>query len=457
MAKAKVKYVCQNCGYTTVSWLGKCPECGTWDSLVEEQDAPAPTTKSFLKFIEHSTPKTLSSISQTEVKRIVTGIDEFDRVLGGGIVPGSLVLLGGDPGIGKSTILLDVVMRLSQRKIKCLYVSGEESEEQTAMRAERLGVCTDSLLLLTATNLDYMLNQAEKVGPALVVVDSIQTMFTEDVPTAAGSVGQVRECTARLLRFAKTTGIAVLIVGHMTKEGNIAGPRLLEHMVDVVLQFEGDRSYAFRVLRALKNRFGSTNESGIFSMEEGGLKEITNPEGLFLEDREDSAKGAVVCGCMEGNRTILTEFQALVSHTPFGFPRRTAVGFDFNRLNMLIAILEKHKGMEFGTYDAYVNVVGGMRVKETAADLAVLTALVSSLRNQPVPKDLMVFGEVGLTGEIRRVAAPERRIAAGAKLGFKKFIVPGGRFNTTSLSPEIRNGIVKVKNVAQALEAIFGR
>ena len=393
MAKAKVKYVCQNCGYTTVSWLGKCPECGTWDSLVEETAMPASqgTTKSFLKFMENGIPKTLANISQTQVERIVTGIGEFDRVLGGGIVPGSLVLLGGDPGIGKSTILLDVVMRLSERQLKCLYVSGEESEEQTALRAQRLGKCSDSLLLLTATNLDHILDQAEKVNPSLLVVDSIQTMFTEAVETAAGSVGQVRECTARLLRFAKTTGIAVLIVGHMTKEGNIAGPRLLEHMVDVVLQFEGDRSYAFRVLRALKNRFGSTNESGIFSMEEGGLKEIANPEGLFLEEREQAVTGAVVCGCLEGNRPILTEFQALVSRTPFGLPRRTAVGFDFNRLNMLIAILEKHKGMDFGTYDAYVNVVGGMRVRETAADLAVIAALVSSMRDKPVPYGLLTF------------------------------------------------------------------
>ena len=457
MARAKVNYVCQNCGYTTVSWLGKCPECGTWDSLVEETAMPASqgTTKSFLKFMENGIPKTLANISQTQVERIVTGIGEFDRVLGGGIVPGSLVLLGGDPGIGKSTILLDVVMRLSERQLKCLYVSGEESEEQTALRAQRLGKCSDSLLLLTATNLDHILDQAEKVNPSLLVVDSIQTMFTEAVETAAGSVGQVRECTARLLRFAKTTGIAVLIVGHMTKEGNIAGPRLLEHMVDVVLQFEGDRSYAFRVLRALKNRFGSTNESGIFSMEEGGLKEIANPEGLFLEEREQAVTGAVVCGCLEGNRPILTEFQALVSRTPFGLPRRTAVGFDFNRLNMLIAILEKHKGMDFGTYDAYVNVVGGMRVRETAADLAVIAALVSSMRDKPVPYGLLTFGEVGLTGEVRRVAVPERRIAAAAKLGFKKFVVPAGRISMGQLGGVTKNKIVQVRTVADAVAAIF--
>lgn len=457
MAKAKLKYVCQNCGYTTVSWLGKCPECGTWDSLVEEVDSPVlqGTSRSFLKFMESGVPKTLSSISQTRIERVITGIGEFDRVLGGGIVPGSLVLLGGDPGIGKSTILLDVVMRLSQRELKCLYVSGEESEEQTALRAQRLGKCSASLLLLTATNLDHILVQAEQVRPTILVVDSIQTMFTEAVETAAGSVGQVRECTARLLRFAKTTGIAVLIVGHMTKEGNIAGPRLLEHMVDVVLQFEGDRSYAFRVLRALKNRFGSTNESGIFSMEEGGLKEIANPEGLFLEEREKDVTGAVVCSCLEGNRPILTEFQALVSRTPFGLPRRTAVGIDFNRLNMLIAILEKHKGMDFGTYDAYVNVVGGIRIKETAADLAVIAALVSSMRDKPIPYGLLTFGEVGLTGEIRRVAAPERRIAAAVKLGFKKFVIPVGKISASSLGGVTKNQLLQVRTVTEAIAAIF--
>lgn len=405
--------------------------------------------------MDSGAPKTLSSVAQTQVERIAAGISEFDRVLGGGIVPGSLVLLGGDPGIGKSTILLDVVMRLSQQQIKCLYVSGEESEEQTAMRAQRLGTCSDSLLIMTATDLDRILVQAEAVKPVLLVVDSIQTMFTEAVETAAGSVGQVRECTARLLRFAKTTGIAVLIVGHMTKEGNIAGPRILEHMVDVVLQFEGDRSYAFRVLRALKNRFGSTNESGIFSMEAGGLKAIADPEGLFLEDRDHPVTGAVVCACLEGNRPLLTEFQALVARTPFGMPRRTAVGYDYNRINMLIAILEKHLGMEFGTYDAYINVVGGMRVTETAADLAVVAALVSSMRDQPVPYGLMAFGEVGLTGEVRRSASPERRIAAAAKLGFKKFVIPKGSLSQGSLSPELRAEVVQTATVAEAIKVIF--
>lgn len=287
--------------------------------------------------------------------------------------------------------------------------------------------------------------------PALLVIDSIQTMYNSELPTAAGSVGQVRECTAKLLRFAKTSGIAVLIIGHVTKDGNIAGPRLLEHMVDVVLQFEGDRSYSFRVLRALKNRFGSTNESGIFSMEASGLQEISNPAGLFLEERSSDASGSVVCACLEGNRPILVEMQALVAKTPYGMPRRTAVGFDYNRVTMLLAILERRLGMDFGAYDAYVNVVGGMKVTEPAADLAVASALVSSYRNRPIPHGVLVMGEVGLTGEVRRIGSPERRIKDAMNLGFKKFIVPAGKL---SLEEPCR-GIVQVKTLEEALDAVF--
>lgn len=457
MAKAKTKFVCQECGYVTTSWMGRCPECGNWNTLVEELEVTAKAgAKSYLPTNnEKVKPRTIASVAQTKVERLATGIREFDRVLGGGVVPGSLVLLGGTPGIGKSTILLDAGLRFAQRNIKVLYVSGEESEEQTAMRAVRLGGAhaSDRLLIMTATDLDAILTQANNIRPQLLIIDSIQTMYNPELQTAAGSVGQVRECTAKLLQFAKTSGIAVMVIGHVTKDGTIAGPRLLEHMVDVVLQFEGDRSYSFRVLRALKNRFGSTNESGIFSMEAGGLQEVTNPAGLFLESRESAVSGSVIGACMEGNRPIMVEFQALVAKTPYGMPRRTAVGFDYNRVNMLLAILERRFGLDFGIYDAYVNVVGGMKVTEPAADLAVAAALVSSHRNRPVPQGVLVFGEVGLTGEVRRVSAPERRIMDGVNLGFTKFVVPDSKIE---LPKDVRAQIVRVKTLEQAMSAIFG-
>lgn len=452
MAKTKTKFVCQNCGYTTAKWMGRCPECGTWDSLAEELETPAfGPQQSFLMPKEAPKPKTLDKVMLTEVERLKTGINEFDRVLGGGLVPGSLVLLGGDPGIGKSTMLLDAGIRFSAGGIKVLYVSGEESEAQTAMRARRLGKPGTALLVMTATDLDAVLLQAKEVQPQILVIDSIQTMYNPELQTAAGSVGQVRECTAKLLRFAKATGIAVIIIGHVTKDGNIAGPRLLEHMVDVVLQFEGDRSYSFRVLRALKNRFGSTSESGIFSMETGGLKEVTNPAGLFLENRAENAPGSVVCACMEGNRPIMVEVQALVAKTPYGMPRRTAVGFDYNRVNMLLAILERRLGMDFGNFDAYLNVVGGMKITEPSADLAAAAALVSSYRNKPVPHGVLAVGEVGLTGEIRRVAGTERRIRDAANLGFTKFVVPKGKLNME----QKMSGIVQAATLEEALNAIF--
>ena len=454
MAKTKYKFVCQSCGYTTAKWLGRCPECGAWDSLVEEAEVTTKAGKSYLPTTsEKIKPRTIASVAQVKVERLATGIHEFDRVLGGGVVPGSLVLLGGTPGIGKSTILLDAGLRFGQRGIKVLYVSGEESEEQTAMRAVRLGGASanENLLIMTATDLDAILAQANAVQPQLLIIDSIQTMYNAELPTAAGSVGQVRECTAKLLQFAKTTNIAVMVIGHVTKDGNIAGPRLLEHMVDVVLQFEGDRSYAFRVLRALKNRFGSTEESGIFSMEAGGLAEVANPAGLFLEDRDGEAAGSLIGACMEGNRPIMVEFQALVAKTPYGMPRRTAVGFDYNRVNMLLAILERRLGLDFGMYDAYVNVVGGMRISEPAADLAVAAALVSSYRNRPVPKGVLCFGEVGLTGEVRRVSAPERRIMDGINLGLTRFIVPDSQLRL----PKVDAQIIRVKTLEQALQALF--
>ena len=454
MAKTQTHYVCQNCGYSTPKWLGKCPECGQWDTLVEETAAPAPSRQrpSYLAITEAPTPKTLKQVEKVKVQRMTTGIHEFDRVLGGGIVPGSLILLGGAPGIGKSTITLDVSMKAAARGARVLYVSGEESEAQTAMRAERLGQATDALQIMTATELGTILVQARQVKPRLLVIDSIQTMYNSELETAAGSVGQVRECTAKLLNFAKESNIAIIIIGHVTKEGNIAGPRLLEHMVDVVLQFEGDRSYTYRVLRALKNRFGSTSECGIFSMEAEGLQEVSNPSGLFLETKEKPVPGSVITATIEGNRPILAEIQALAAHTPFGMPRRTAVGVDYNRVNMLIAILEKRMGMNFGDQDAYVSAVGGMKITEPAVDLAIVGALVSSYRNVPVGAGILCLGEVGLTGELRRVGLTDRRIKEAAQLGFKRFIVPQGSFMNGKKAPA---GVVECRTVEEAIGAMF--
>ena len=452
MAKNKTRFVCQNCGHVEPKWLGKCPDCGKWDTLIEEVAVPERLQKTYLPpEAGKAVPKPLSAVTELPTERLATGIREFDRVLGGGLVPGSLVLLGGTPGIGKSTILLDAGMRFAKNGVRTLYVSGEESEEQTALRARRLGGVAEGLFVMTATDLDGILLQAAQLQPRILIIDSIQTMYNAEIESAAGSVAQVRECTAKLLQFAKTSGIAVIIVGHVTKDGNIAGPRLLEHRVDVVLQFEGDRSYAFRILRAVKNRFGSTSESGIFSMETNGLVQVDNPAGLFLETHHSGASGSVIGACMEGNRAIMVELQALVARTPYGMPRRTAVGFDLNRMNMLIAILERRIGLDFGTFDAYVNVVGGMRLAEPAADLAVAAALVSAHRDKPVAADTLVFGEIGLTGELRRVAGPERRIADAVNLGFKRFVIPVCRLHQQFANVEI----LQCGTLSEALDKIL--
>lgn len=451
MAKIKINYTCQNCGYISTRWLGRCPECESWNSMVEEAVAPSSPSLPLGNSVK-SKPQAIKDIKMLETLRFGTGIGEFDRVLGGGIVAGSLVLLGGDPGIGKSTLLLDVGMKFSLQGQKVLYVSGEESAAQTKLRADRLGKSTDHLLIMTETDLASILIEAKNAKPELLVIDSIQTMHNSELPTAAGSVGQIRECTGKLLRFAKENNIAVVIIGHVTKDGAIAGPRLLEHMVDVVLQFEGERSYAFRVLRALKNRFGSTSETGIFSMQEHGLLEVTNPAGIFLEEREEAVSGALVCACMEGTRPVLVEIQALVAPTPYGMPRRTSVGFDYNRVNMLLAILEKRLGMDLGTQDAYVNVVGGFKITEPSADLAVVAALASSYANVPVDSKTMLIGEVGLTGEIRRVASASRRIKEAASLGFEKFIVPFSS-EYDSLKKNYK-GIVPVRTLREAFNAL---
>jgi len=453
LAKVKIHFVCQECGYDTPQWLGKCPGCAAWNSMVEEAITKS-ATKSHHHDKESGKARPITEVDNLPISRLATGIGEFDRVLGGGIVPGGLFLIGGDPGIGKSTMLLQVACSVSQSYGNVLYVSGEESAVQTKMRAERLNKLSDRLLIMTETDLEAITVSANRLRPALMIIDSIQTMYSAEIPSAPGSVGQVRESTGKLLRLAKESGIPIAIIGHVTKEGNIAGPRILEHMVDVVLYFEGDKSHAFRVLRAIKNRFGSTHESGIFSMEEDGLIEVKNPSGLLLSERPDSAPGSVVLACMEGVRPLLIEIQALVSTTCFGMPRRMAAGFDYNRLILLMAVLEKRVGLMLANQDAYINAVGGIKITEPAADLAVILAVASSFRNVSLDPHTIVMGEVGLTGEVRMVSRVDLRIKEAANFGFKRFIIPAG--NLTGL--KIRQTgiqIVGVSNVMEAMEAVF--
>ena len=450
MAKIKTKFCCTECGHEAAKWLGRCPGCGAWNTMMEEISAGKPDPR--LRFAAKSAPRPISQVDAAAVPRRLTGIREFDRVLGGGIVPGALMLIGGDPGIGKSTLLLQVAAGMSDEYGPVLYVSGEESAVQTRMRAERLGKVSDKLFVLTETNLDDNIAAACELQPSLVVIDSIQTMYSPDIPSAPGSVGQVRESTGKLLRFAKETNIPVAIIGHVTKEGNIAGPRLLEHMVDVVLYFEGERNYAFRVLRAMKNRFGSVNESGIFSMEETGLGEISNPSAMLLSERSNGMPGSVVLACLAGIRPLLVELQALVSTTVFGMPRRMAAGFDYNRLILLMAVLEKRVGLSLASQDAYVNAVGGIKIDEPAADLAVALAIASSFRNVVIHNQIVVMGEVGLTGEVRMVSRVDVRINEAANLGFRRFVIPAGNVQGLKIKQQGLE-IIGVRDVLEALEA----
>ena len=450
MAKIKTKFCCTECGHEAAKWLGRCPGCGAWNTMMEEISAGKPDPR--LRFAAKSAPRPISQVDAAAVPRRLTGIREFDRVLGGGIVPGALMLIGGDPGIGKSTLLLQVAAGMSDEYGPVLYVSGEESAVQTRMRAERLGKVSDKLFVLTETNLDDNIAAACELQPSLVVIDSIQTMYSPDILSAPGSVGQVRESTGKLLRFAKETNIPVAIIGHVTKEGNIAGPRLLEHMVDVVLYFEGERNYAFRVLRAMKNRFGSVNESGIFSMEETGLGEISNPSAMLLSERSNGMPGSVVLACLAGIRPLLVELQALVSTTVFGMPRRMAAGFDYNRLILLMAVLEKRVGLSLASQDAYVNAVGGIKIDEPAADLAVALAIASSFRNVVVHNQTVVMGEVGLTGEVRMVSRVDVRINEAANLGFRRFVIPAGNVQGLKIKQQGLE-IIGVRDVLEALEA----
>lgn len=428
MAKSKptTAFFCTECGYESAKWMGQCPACKQWNTLVEEPVRSTSKSSGQSGFVKASSaePTCILGVAGLDTKRVTTGIGELDRVLGGGIVPGSLVLVGGDPGIGKSTLLLQVCKNLSDASHKVLYISGEESLNQIKMRAERLGDFTENLSLLCETDLTVIDETIRKYKPETVIIDSIQTMYSDGVSSAPGSVSQVREATGTLLRIAKSLSITIFIVGHVTKEGTVAGPRVLEHMVDTVLYFEGDRYASYRVLRAVKNRFGSTNEIGVFEMQNSGLKEVKNPSELMLSGRPEDASGSIVVCAMEGTRPMLLEVQALVCRTGFGIPRRQATGTDFNRVNLLMAVLEKRMGIKLGECDAYVNVAGGMKMSEPAIDLGIALAVVSSFQNIVVSDKLVAFGEVGLAGEVRSVSMAQARVQEAIKLGFEEIILP---------------------------------
>ena len=452
MAKEKVMYVCQSCGAQTSKWMGQCPSCKEWNTFVQETVAEKKGAQKAFVGERKSKLTKLTEIESAHEERMTTHMAELDRVLGGGIVQGSMVLVGGDPGIGKSTLLLQVCRNLTAGGRTVLYVSGEESLQQIKIRAERIGEFGDSLSLLCETSLDIIDEIVRQDLPQIIVIDSIQTMYSEEVASAPGSVSQVRETTGRLLQIAKGLGIAIFIIGHVTKEGVVAGPRVLEHMVDTVLYFEGDRHAAYRILRAVKNRFGSTNEIGVFEMRANGLQEVENPSEFMLGGKPEGASGSVVACSMEGSRPILLEVQALVCHSNFGMPRRTAAGTDFNRVNLLMAVLEKRVGLKLGTCDAYVNIAGGIKMNEPAIDLGIVLALASSYRNRAIPEKTICFGEVGLSGEVRAVSMAEQRVLEARKLGFTACILPEVTKKTLAGIDGIR--LIGVKNVKDAIEAI---
>lgn len=452
MAKSKTIFVCNECGYESAKWLGKCPACNAWNSfyeekLVKEKDG------SFIsdKKTKSSKPTTLNSIEGKEATRTSTGVGELDRVLGGGLVKGSLVLLGGEPGIGKSTLILQICDKM-QGEGKVLYVSGEESAEQIKIRADRLHIKNDNILFLGETDIDLIADAIKETNPKLVIIDSIQTMYSDEITSAAGTVSQVREITARIMKICKQEAITTIIIGHVTKEGNIAGPRVLEHMVDTVLYLEGERYFSYRILRGVKNRFGSTNEVGMFEMQEKGMMEITNPSSILISEREDNPPGSIVVASMEGTRPLLIELQALTTPTVFGLPRRTANGIDYNRLTVLMAVLEKRANMNLGSQDVYLNVVSGIKLQEPAVDLGVILAVSSCFKGISIPKDVVAIGEVGLTGEVRAVSMIEKRLKEAEKLGFRKCIIPEN--NKKLLKDDYKLDIIGVRNINEALKVI---
>ncbi len=450
MAKAKTTvFFCQSCGYESSKWMGQCPGCKEWNTFVEETVDKKSVGKTRAA-VSETKPVPLSVIEASTDERVSTQMSELDRVMGGGIVSGSLVLVGGDPGIGKSTLLLQVCRNLAAQKIDVLYISGEESLQQIKIRAQRVGSFEDSLHLLCETNLDTIRSVIDREKPQIVVIDSIQTMYSEDVGSAPGSVSQVREATSVLMQIAKGMNITIFIVGHVTKEGVVAGPRVLEHMVDTVLYFEGDRYAAYRILRGVKNRFGSTNEIGVFEMCQEGLREVKNPSEYMLSGKPEGASGSVVACSMEGTRPILLEVQALVCHTNFGMPRRTAAGTDYNRVNLLMAVLEKRLGLKLSDCDAYVNIAGGIRMNEPAIDLGIVLAIVSSYKERPIDEKTICFGEVGLSGEVRAVSMAEQRVLEAKKLGFTTCILP--QVSRESMRPVEGIRLVGVRTVKDAMD-----
>ena len=451
MAKSKTIFVCSECGNESSKWLGKCPACNSWNTFYEQKvvETKAGGHKDLAK--SENKPQKLNSYEAKETLRTSTGFGELDRVLGGGLVKGSLVLLGGEPGIGKSTLILQICDKV-KGKGKVLYVSGEESAEQIKMRADRLGIHNDDILFLGETDIDVVNQAIIEVNPKLVIIDSIQTMYSEEISAAAGSVSQVREITSQVMRVCKSRAITTIIIGHVTKEGNIAGPRVLEHMVDTVLYLEGERYFSYRVLRGVKNRFGSTNEIGMFEMNEEGMCEITNPSDILISEREDNPAGSCIVSSIEGTRAILIELQALTTQSIFGFPKRTANGTDYNRLALLIAVLEKRAGIMLGSQDIYLNLVGGIRVNEPSIDLGMMMAVVSSFKNVAIPKDMVIIGEVGLTGEVRRINLIDKRLKEAEKLGFKSCIIPES--NKKDLKETYKLDIISVSNINEAMKKI---
>ena len=450
MAKAKTVFVCSECGNESPKWLGKCPACNSWNTFYEQKIEKYTEANKAEKKI-NNTPKPLNTYIGQESDRTSTGFGELDRVLGGGLVKGSLILLGGEPGIGKSTLILQLCEKV-QGDGKVLYISGEESAEQIKLRADRLNVKNEDILFLGETDIEVVNNAILETNPKLVIIDSIQTMYSDEISAAAGSVSQVREITSQIMRICKSRQITTIIIGHVTKDGNIAGPRVLEHMVDTVLYLEGERYNTYRILRGVKNRFGSTNEIGMFEMKEEGMCEILNPSEILISERDDNPSGSCIVTSMEGTRPVLVEIQALTTQSVFGIPKRTANGFDYNRLAVLIAVLEKRINLPLGTQDVYLNVVGGMKISEPAIDLGIMMAVTSSFRNLSIPKDIVVMGEVGLTGEVRRINLIEKRLKEIEKLGFKKCIIPEN--NKKSLKDKYKLDIIGVQNIGDAIKQL---